>query len=140
MNRTLHAAGAGVAAALVWAATEPATRRLVGGSHAEVRLVGRLLAPESAWRPVGLGVHLVNGAMFGIAFDRLGGRGVRQAVLAAQIENAVLWPGMAVVDRVHPDVRSGAWPKLLRNRRVFAQEVVGHAVFGTVLGVLSPRA
>jgi hypothetical protein len=52
---------------------------------------------------------------------------------------------MAIVDRVHPDRKSGALPPLLTNGRVFAQEVVLHAVFGAVLGVLlrrptSPRA
>jgi hypothetical protein len=43
---------------------------------------------------------------------------------------------MAVVDRYHPDRRSGAWPPLLRNPRVFGQEVAAHAIFGAVLGVL----
>jgi hypothetical protein len=43
---------------------------------------------------------------------------------------------MVVVDRFHPDRRSGAWPPLLRNRSVFAQEVAVHALFGAVLGGL----
>jgi hypothetical protein len=43
---------------------------------------------------------------------------------------------MALVDRFHPDRRSGAWPPLLRNRRVFAYEVLTHALFGVVLGAL----
>jgi hypothetical protein len=46
------------------------------------------------------------------------------------------WPGMALVDRVHPDRRSGHWPPLFTNPRVFAQEAVMHALFGLVLGVL----
>ena len=61
-----------------------------------------------------------------------------RAVAAAQLENIVLWtPGMVVVDRFHPDRRSGEWPPLLRNRRVFAYEVAVHALFGTVLGLLA---
>ena len=44
--------------------------------------------------------------------------------MAAQLESAALWPGMAVVDRFHPDRRSGVWPPLLWNGRVFGQEVV----------------
>ena len=43
---------------------------------------------------------------------------------------------MAIVDRLHPDVRSGRWPPLVRNPRVAAQEVAGHLVFGVVLGGL----
>ena len=139
MGRTLRAAGAGMAAAATWVAVEPVFRRAFGGPHRELRLVGRMLAPERAWLPVGAAVHLANGAMFGIAFDRLGGRGVRAAVIAAQVENAVLWPTMLIVDRLHPDVRSGAWPKLAGNRAVVAQELAGHAVFGVVLGALLPR-
>jgi hypothetical protein len=138
MPRTIRAAAAGVTAAAVWVAVEPAWRRVFGGPHRELRLVGRMLAPESAWKPVGLAVHLINGAMFGIAFDRLGGRGVRAAVIAAQAENAVLWPTMLIVDRVHPDVRNGDWPPLSRDPRVAAQEVASHAVFGVVLGSLLP--
>ena len=57
-----------------------------------------------------------------------------RGALAAQVESAVLWPGMAVIDRVHPDVRSGEWPRLLTSGRVFAQEVAMHALFGAILG------
>jgi hypothetical protein len=139
MGRTVRAAAAGMTAAAVCVAVEPVWRRTFGGPHRELRLVGRLLAPEPAWKPVGLAVHLANGAMFGVAFDRLGGRGARQAVIATQLENAVLWPAMLIVDRVHPDVRNGDWPPLARDRRVAAQEVASHAVFGVVLGSLLPR-
>jgi len=136
MGRTVRAAAAGIVAAAVWVAVEPVWRRAFDGPHRELRLVGRLLAPEEAWKPVGLAVHLMNGALFGVAFDRLGGRGVRQAVVAAQLENAVLWPTMLIVDRLHPDVRNGDWPPLARNPRVAAQEVASHAVFGVVLGTV----
>jgi len=138
-NRTVRSAAAGMTAAAVWVAAEPAWRRLFRGPHQEIRLVGRLVAPESAWKPVGWAVHLANGAAFGVAFNRLGGNGMASAVAAAQLENAVLWPLMAGVDRIHPDVRDGTWPRLVRNRRALAQEVAGHAVFGLVLGLLSPR-
>jgi hypothetical protein len=138
MHRTSQAALAGVAAAAVWVTVEPVWRRLLGGPQRELRLVGRLLAPESLWKPVGLAMHLANGAAFGVAFDRLGGRGVGQAVAAAQIENAVLWPTMAIVDRLHPDVRDGTWPSLVDNPRALGQEIAGHAVFGVVLGLLGP--
>ena len=136
MPRSLRAAAAGAVAAAAWVVAEPAIRRALGGPHRELRLVGGLLAPERAWLPVGLAVHLANGAAFGIVFDRLGGRGIRAAVVAAQVENAALWPAMALVDRLHPDVRSGRWPPLARNQSAAAQEIAGHLVFGVVLGVL----
>jgi hypothetical protein len=70
---------------------------------------------------------------------RLGVRGWKAGIAAAELENVLAWPAMAVVDRLHPDRRAGRWPPLLRNRRVFVQEAAVHAVFGAVLGLLLPR-
>jgi hypothetical protein len=42
---------------------------------------------------------------------------------------------MAVMDRLHPDRRRGAWPRLLTSRKVFAYEATVHALFGVVLGL-----
>lgn len=134
VRRALRAAVAGAAAAGVWAAAEPALRRATGGYHSQPRLIGALVAPDRAWRWAGTAVHLANGAMFGVAFERLGGHGACRGVLAAEAENALLWPLTGVLDRLHPDVRSGRWPPLLRSPHAFAQEVLGHAVFGVVLG------
>jgi hypothetical protein len=136
MRRAFRAAAAGAAAAGVWAAVEPGLGRFTHAPHSELRLLGRMLAPERYWLPVGLGVHLLNGAAFGVVFDRLGGRGVVQALAAAQIENACLWPALLVVDALHPDVCDGTWPELATDRRVLVHEVAGHAVFGLALGIL----
>jgi len=119
----------------VWAAAEPVAGRLFGTGYSDVRLLGAPLSRRH-WRAAGTAVHLANGVAAGVAFRRLGLRGWKHGVLAALAENAVLWPGMAVVDRLHPDRRSGAWPPLLSNRRVFGQEVAMHALFGAVLGTL----
>jgi hypothetical protein len=81
-------------------------------------------------------VHVANGAAAGVAFHRLGLRGWKAGLAAAQVEGVALWPLMAAVDRYHPDRRSGAWPPLLLNGRVFAQEAAAHALFGVVLGAL----
>jgi hypothetical protein len=131
----------GIAAAAVWAAAEPLVGRALGVPwYSDARLVGRTLTESSLWLPLGLAVHLANGATFGAVFARLGGRGWKQGVLAAEAESALLWPGMAVIDRVHADRRSGEWPPLLLNSRVFAYEVVVHAIFGVVLGALLSEA
>jgi hypothetical protein len=135
LETDLRAALAGVTAAGAWAAAEPGLRRLFGTPYTDVRLLGAPLSRRN-WRLAGTAVHLANGAAAGVAFRRLGLRGWRSAVVAAQLEGAAVWPGMAVVDRFHPDRRSGAWPPLLRNPRVFAQEVAAHAIFGAVLGLL----
>ena len=122
-------------AAATWAAAEPALRRVFGTPYTDVRQLGAPLSRRH-WRLAGTAVHLANGAAAGVLFHRLGLRGWKAGIAAAQLEGAALWPGMAVVDRFHPDRRSGAWPPLLRNPRVFVQEVVAHAVFGVVLGAL----
>jgi hypothetical protein len=125
----------GAAAAAAWAAAEPIASHVFGTTYSDVRLLGRSVS-RRRWRPAGFAVHLANGALFGAVFETLGGKGARAGVVAAEVENLVLWPGMAVVDRFHPDRRTGAWPPLFGNGRVFAQEVVMHALFGAVLGAV----
>ncbi len=128
-------------AAAAWAVAEPLASRLLRPppGYSDVRLLGAVVTQGHAWRTVGVALHLGNGALFGAAFERLGGRGLGQGVLAAQAENLALWPGMAVVDRVHPDRKSGAWPPLLGNGRVFVYEAAVHALFGAALGFLLRR-
>jgi hypothetical protein len=131
-----------MAAAAAWAAAEPLAARAFRppAGYSDVRMLGGLLTRGSRWRAVGLGAHVVNGALFGAAFARAGGRGWRQGLAAAQAENMVLWPAMAVVDRLHPDRRNGTWPPLATNSRVFGYEVAVHALFGVVLGALAGPA
>ena len=136
MRRDIHAAAAGAVAAAAWIAAEPAIRRAVGGTHRELRLISGLLSPGRGGTASGSPSTWQTARPSASHFGRLGGHGIRRAVLAAQAENAVLWPGMAIADRVHPDVRSGAWPKLLTDRGTIAQEIGGHLVFGVVLGLL----
>lgn len=132
-------AAAGAVAAAAWAAGEPALRRLARTPYSDVRLLGRAVTRGRGWPVAGLALHLVNGALFGASFARLGLRGVRAGVLAAEAENLVLWPGLLVVDRVHPDRREGNWPPLTGNPRVAAYAIAAHALFGFVLGRLTER-
>jgi hypothetical protein len=134
----VRGAVAGVTAAAAWIAAEPVARRLFGTPFTDVRALGRPVSRRH-WRAAGTAIHLANGAAAGIAFERLGLRGWKAGVAAFQAEHLATWPLMAVVDRWHPDRRSGAWPPLLRNGRVFAQEAAVHAVFGAVLGAVLAR-
>jgi hypothetical protein len=130
-----RAALAGMAAAAAWGSAEPLLRRVFRTPYSDVRLLGATVTRGRALPLVGFAAHVANGAAFGLAFARLGGSGWKQAVVAAQLENVALWPAMALVDRYHPDRRSGALPPLLWNPRVFGYEVATHAIFGTVLGL-----
>ena len=132
------AALAGIAAAGVWAAAEPLAQRVFRtGTYSDVRALDAFAGRH--WRVAGTAIHLANGAAAGIAFHRIGLRGPKAGVIAAAVEHAAVWPGMALIDRFHPDRRSGAWPPLLGSRRVFAQEAAVHLLFGFVLGSLVRR-
>jgi hypothetical protein len=133
----VRGAAAGILAAAVWAAAEPALGRVFRTSYSDVRLLRGLAGCSTS---TALVLHLANGAVFGVIFERIGWRGVGCGVAAAELENLVLWPGMAIGDRVHPARRSGEWPPLLGNRRVFAYEVAAHGLFGAVLGFVALRA
>ena len=101
----MRAALAGVAAAAVWAATEPAWQRVFRTDYSDIRLVG-------------LPLHLVNGAVFGLVWQRFEIGGVRAALL----EHVALWPLLAFIDR-----------DAAKDPRAFASSAAGHAVFGFVL-------
>jgi len=134
----VRGAVAGAMAAAVWVAAEPLGQRVFRTPYSDVRLLGALLTAGGPWRRVGMAAHLVNGALFGAIFGRMGGAGWRQGLVVAEVENLVLWPAMALIDRIHPDRRSGSWPPLVSNSRVFAYEATMHALFGVVLGLLHP--
>ena len=136
----LAGAMAGAMAAAVWVAAEPIGQRVFRTPYSDVRLLGALLNARAPWRRVGIVVHLANGALFGATFGRIGGGGWRQGLMAAELENLALWPTMALADRIHPDRRSGSWPRLVSNPRVFAYEMTMHALFGVVLGLLHSAA
>jgi hypothetical protein len=134
----MRGALAGITAAAAWIAAEPVAQRIFGTPFTDLRALGRPVSHRH-WRAAGTVIHLANGAAAGIAFERLGLGGPKAGVLAFQAEHLATWPLMVAVDRWHPDRRTGAWPPLVRNGRVFAQEAAVHAVFGVVLGLLLPR-
>jgi hypothetical protein len=135
----VRGAVAGAIAAALWAAAEPPLGRAFGTTFSDVRLLGRLATRGRLWPVAGVVLHVANGAAFGWAFERLGGRGLKRGVLVAEIENLALWPAMAIVDRIHPDRRDGTWPILVTDPRAFGFEATTHALFGATLGVLLDR-
>jgi len=133
--RAAQGAVAGAVAASVWAVVEPGVARALGQDYTDVRLLGRL-AGERAWVPVGVAAHVTNGAVFGAAIAVTGPRTFARTARWVAVETVATWPLMAVADRVHPDRRSGRWPRLLTNPRTMAQEAIMHGVFAAVLGAL----
>jgi hypothetical protein len=132
----MRGALAGAAAAAVWQACDPVLKRAFGTPYTDSQLIGPFITRGRLERLANLATHASAGAGFGFVFARLGGRGVGQGVSAALVENAFLWPGIAVFDRIHPKRRDGTWPPLARDPRVFASATAGHVLFGALLGLL----
>jgi len=137
----LHPAAAGAVAATVWALLEPIDRRLFRCDYSDVALLGKVVTRGPLWRPAGYTIHAVNGALFGLAFDRVRRRlpieKRRLALGMAMIEHVGLYPLSFFVDRYHPARGEEGIPPLLSNPRAFAQATIRHALFGAVLGRLS---
>jgi hypothetical protein len=126
---------AGAVAAALWQAADPLLKRAFDTPYSDAELLGPFITRGRYEWLANLVTHSAGGAAFGHLFERLGGRGVRAGVTAALVENTLLWPGIAVFDRIHPKRRDGTWPPLATSPRVFASASAGHALFGVLLGL-----
>ena len=129
----------GALAAAAWQACDPVFKRTFRTPYSDAELLGPFITRGRYEWLADLVTHSAGGAAFGFLFERFGGSGVKQGVVVALAENTLLWPVMPFFDRTHPDVRSGRWPKLFANGRVFAQASAAHVLFGALLGALGPR-
>ncbi len=145
-RRSLRGALAGAGAATVWAAQQPLDKRVFGCRYDDVELLGRAALPGAgarAWYPAGLGLHVLNGALFGAVYAGVapvvGGPlpPVARGPLVGLTEHLALWPLGRVTDRFHP--ARAQLPTLTGNRRAFWQAAWRHALFGFVLGELERR-
>jgi hypothetical protein len=141
MSSRARAAVAGAVAAAVWSAFEPIDKRLFRCDYSDVAVLGKAVTRGPAWLPIGLAMHTVNGAIFGLAFYE-GRRRVtieprRLALGMALAEHAALYPLGYFVDRYHPARGEEGIPPLLTNPRAFGQATARHALFGFVLGRLA---
>jgi hypothetical protein len=140
-TRTLRGAVSGAVAAAVWAVEQPVDKRAFGCGYDDVELLGKALTRGENWYPVGLALHMANGALFGGIYANLApalpGPAAVRGPLVGLGEHFGLWPLVAVTDRFHPS--RGELPKLGGNRRAFYQAMWRHLLFGLVLGELERR-
>lgn len=138
-----HVAG-GVAGTVVWSLLEPLDRRAFRYPTSDVQLLGRPFARHrAAWWPIGVALHVANGAAFGVALARLRrarpeASGRRMAWGAVAVEHLCVFPLAAAADRWHPAVRGGEAAPLF-TLRGFAQETWRHALFAVILGEVAAR-
>jgi hypothetical protein len=139
-TRTLRGALAGAAAAAVWAAQQPLDKRVFGVDYDDAELLGRLARVRPpATQPVGLALHVANGALLGAVYANvapsLPGPGVLRGAAAGLAEHLVTWPGTLVIDRLS----LGRFPTLWGDPRAFAQATWRHLLFGAMMGELERR-
>ena len=141
MTSRARAAAAGAAAATVWGLLEPLDQRLFRCEYSDIALLGKAVTRGPGWWPLGFAIHGANGAVFGLAYDRLRRSSRadprRLAVGMALGEHLVLYPLNVVVDRFHPARGEPGLPPLLSSPRAFAQATWRHLLFGLVLGRLA---
>ena len=102
-------------------------------------------ADPRRWRPIGALLHLSFGAFLGALYAGWPRRRLTAhrapwtaGVLFLLVENAVLYPLLAPLHRLHPAWRTGLLESYYRPLTA-AQQVWRHAVFGAVLGALLGR-
>ena len=140
-TRTLRGAVSGALAAAVWALQQPLDKRVFGSRLDDVELLGKWVTSGDGWYPVGLAIHMGNGALFGAVYANAHKRLPLPLLLhgpaAAMGEHLASWPLCALSDRVHPARHE--LPRLQGNRAAFLQATWRHLVFGAVLGELERR-
>jgi hypothetical protein len=140
-TRTLRGALCGAFAAAVWALQQPLDKVVFRSRYDDVELLGKAITRSDGWYPVGLALHMQNGAAFGAAYALLAPAIPLPPALrgpaAGLLEHSLLWPLGALTDRFHPAREE--LPALTGNRRAFAQATWRHLLFGTVLGELERR-
>ncbi len=141
MSSRARAAVAGAVAATVWSALEPIDKRLFRSDYSDIALLGKAVTRGPAWLPLGLAIHAVNGAIFGLAYHEARRRVPieprRLALGMALAEHVALYPLAYFVDRYHPARSEPGVPPLLTNPRAFGQAAARHALFGLLLGRLA---
>jgi len=141
VGKTARGALAGAVAAGVWAAQSPLDQRVFGVPYLDQELLGKAVTRGRAWHPVGVALHVANGAFFGAAYANVApslplapwARGPA----AGLAEHLATWPLTVLVDEHHP--ARDELVRLARNPRAFAQATWRHLVFGFVLGELERR-
>jgi hypothetical protein len=139
--QTARGALAGAVAAAVWTAQSPLDVRVFGVPYLDEQLLGKAVTQGPASGPIGLVLHLGNGALLGAAYAHVAPRlpvaPWARGPLAGLAEHLATWPLTVLADRHHP--ARDELPRLSDNPRAFAQATWRHLLFGVVLGELERR-
>jgi hypothetical protein len=119
-------------------------RRAIPNDYDDLVLWGGFLARDPLrQRLIGSVVHVTLGTALAAAYEAAlpllpSWPGPLKGLLFVQAENAILYPGVPVINAVHPSVRLAEMPSLL-TWRYFVVELMRHAAFGLTLGWAEDR-
>ena len=140
-TRTLRGAVSGVGRRRGLGAAAAAGQAAFGSRYDDVELLGKAITRGDGWYPVGLALHLGNGALFGAVYANLAPAlpipPALRGPFAGLAEHVGLWPLVALTDRLHPAREE--LPRLSGNRTAWLQAAWRHLLFGLVLGELERR-
>ena len=131
----------GLAAGTAYLAAMWADNRLSSQRFNDLKLVGQVFTTRApAWVIQGLLVHYGFSVVIALLYSSWGARRMPgppwlKGVVFMQLENAILYPGAALVMPIHAGVKSGQVPSLFE-RKVIQGQVLRHVAFGLVLGVV----
>lgn len=134
---------AGIVAAGAYALEQDIDMRMFACPTDDRLLLGRLVVRDNgAARTIGLGMHLTNGVVAGVAYTLvaepiLPGPPVVKGLAFAMAETIALYP-LAVFGGVHPAIKDGTLPSYL-TPTAFVQQVLRHLAFGATLGPVAAR-
>ncbi len=115
--------------------------RVASNRYDDLVLWGGFVTRDRArQRLLGAAIHYLLSIALAAAYCTLspllpGWPGWVRGVAFVQIENALLYPSVPVLNALHPEVRSGRLPSLL-TWRYFWVEIARHVAFGATLGAL----
>jgi hypothetical protein len=107
----------------------------------DLKLTGQILTTKSpAWEIMGVANHFSFAVVVSMiyarwAYSRLPGPGWLKGLLFLQLENALLYPGAALLEPRHAGMKSGQVPTLFSWKSWWGQ-VLRHVAFGIVLGLV----
>ena len=130
---------AGLAAGTAYLAAMWADNKLSSQRFDDLKLVGQVFTTRApAWVIQGLLVHYGFSVAIALLYASWGARRMPgppwlKGVLFMQLENAILYPGAALVMPIHAGVKSGQVPSMFE-RKVIQGQLLRHLAFGLALG------
>ncbi|MDQ2805394.1 MAG: hypothetical protein M3Z04_00515 [Chloroflexota bacterium] len=136
---------AGVLAGLAFMAEQWVDQRIWPDGYSDMKLLGMAVTRKSpAYWAVAVPWHLLNSVGFALLYarvvgPRLPGPGPLRGAILALAENNGLWfPGLPVINRVHPAIRDGSVRPLQTGGVDWLVGNLRHLALGLVLGALCP--